>query len=146
MQMEAIEGTGAIVDEPAWALLLSDGLEIEAAKQHWRRITTEMKEREILSPTNVHAIQRLVLSYIVYDRCSREVTETGAVMQPKRGNPKAIARLSPYFTAMREAGSDADRIEADLGISPRRRSGASKVVRSNRRVTGADRFLKPVGK
>jgi P27 family predicted phage terminase small subunit len=144
--MKAVEGTGSIVDEPAWALLLTDELEIDSAKQHWRRVTTEMRERDILSPTNLHAIQRLVLSYVIYDRCSREVAETGAVAKPKRGNPKSIARLSPYFTAMREAGNDAERSEADLGITPRRRSTVTKVSRSTRKATGADTYLRPVAK
>lgn len=143
MSVTPIEGTGAIVVEPDWSLLISDDLELAAAAEHWRRITTEMKERDTLAPSNAHAIQRLVIAYIVFDRCSREVAEHGAVTKPKRGNPKAIARLSPYFTAMREAGSDADRQEQELGLSPRRRAGATPVVKKTRRTTGADSYLKP---
>ncbi|MBB4860636.1 hypothetical protein HNO88_003980 [Novosphingobium chloroacetimidivorans] len=70
-----------------------------------------------------------MLAYIVFDRCSRAVIENGAVLKPKRGNPTAIARLSPYLTAMREADSNAGRQEQELGLSPRRRAGAAKVVR-----------------
>ena len=136
MSVTPIDGTGAIVVEPDWSLLLNDEIELAAAAEHWRRITTEMKERDTLAPANAHAIQRLVLAYIVFDRCSREVADNGAVLKPKRGNPKAIARLSPYFTAMREAGSDADRQEQELGLSPRRRAGAAKVERKARRSTG----------
>lgn len=139
--MHAIEGCGGIVEEPQWPLLLSDELERTAAAEHWRRLTTEMKDRDILAAANAHMIQRLVLAYIVFDRCSREVAETGAVLKPKRGNPKSIARLSPYFTAMREAGSDAAALEAELGISPRRRTGAGKVMKKAQRTTGADAFL-----
>ncbi|HEX8554892.1 MAG TPA: P27 family phage terminase small subunit [Sphingomonas sp.] len=141
--MNLVEGTGAIVAEPSWALLLTDDLEQAAAAEHWRRITTELRDRDLLAPANAHAVQRLVLAYIIYDRCSREVADSGAVLKPKRGNPKAIARLSPYFTAMREAGSDADRQEQELGLSPRRRSGATKVVKRATRRTGADSYLKP---
>lgn len=143
--MNVIEGTGLIVVEPDWSLLLSDPLELATAAEHWRRVTAEMREREILSPANGHAVQRLVLAYVVYDRCAREVADNGAVLKPKRGNPKAIARLSPYFTAMREAASDADRQEQELGISPRRRAGAAKVVKKATRVTGAQRYIKPRG-
>lgn len=143
--MKALDGTGEIATPPAWPLLLSDPIEIDAAEQHWRRVTTEMRERDTLSSANGHAIQRLVLAYVIYDRCAREVAENGAVSKPKRGNPKAIARLSPYFTAMREAGADAERLEAELGMSPRRRSGVGKVVRNVRKATASDRFLKPVG-
>jgi len=142
MNLTPIDGTGAIVPEPSWQLLLTDELELAAASEHWRRITTELKDRDLLAPANAHALQRLVLAYIVFDRCARDVAENGAVTKPKRGNPKAIARLSPYFTAMREAGSDADRQEQELGISPRRRSGAAKVVKKATRRTGADAYLK----
>jgi len=140
--MNVIEGTGLIVSEPDWALLLTDELERAAAADHWRRITGELREREVLSASNAHAIQRLVLAYIVYDRCSREVAESGAVLKPKRGNPKSIARLSPYFTAMREAGSDADRQEQELGISPRRRAGAAKVETKVKRQQAGGGYLK----
>jgi P27 family predicted phage terminase small subunit len=145
--MEAVNGTGLIVPEPDWALLLDDPMEIEAARDHWRRVTTEMRERETLSPTNAHAIRRLVMAYLVFDQCARAVLEQGAVLKPKRGNPKSIARLSPHFTAMREAGNDADRQEQELGLSPRRRGGVAKVEKQKApRRTGADRFLKPVAK
>lgn len=142
MKLSAIDGTGAIVVEPEWPLLLSDDLERAAAAEHWRRITTELRERDLLAPSNAHAIQRLVIAYIVYDRCAREVAESGAVLKPRRGNPKAIARLSPYFTAMREAGADADRQEQELGLAPRRRAGAAKVAKKVSRTTGADAFVK----
>jgi len=142
--MNEVEGCGSIVDEPAWALLLTDAMEIEAAKQYWRRVTTEMRERQTLSPTNGHAIQRLVIAYVVFDRCSREVAENGAVTKPKRGNPQSIARLSPHFAAMRESANDAGTLEAELGLSPRRRTSAGKVERRVQRRTGADNYLKPV--
>lgn len=145
MNLSSIDGTGAIVAEPDWSLLLTDDLELAAAGEHWRRVTIELKDRDLLAPANAHAIQRLVMAYIVYDRCAREVAENGAVLKPKRGNPKAIARLSPYFTAMREAGSDADRQEQELGIAPRRRSGAAKATRKVTRSRGADAYLKNRG-
>ncbi len=142
MTVTPIDGTGIVVPEPDWALLLSDDIELAAASEHWRRITTEMRERDTLAPSNAHAIQRLVIAYIVFDRCSREVAEHGAVMKPKRGSPKAIARLSPHFTAMREASSDADRQEQELGLSPRRRAGAAKVVKKREAKTTGGGYLK----
>lgn len=139
--MNVVPGTGDIVPEPHWRMLLTDDLEVEAAGEHWRRITAEMRERGILSASNGHAIQRLVLAYVIFDRCSREVAEHGAVSKPKRGNPKAIARISPHFTAMREAGSDAERLEAELGLSPRRRAAAAKVEKKARTARAADAYL-----
>jgi P27 family predicted phage terminase small subunit len=144
--MNEVQGCGGIVDEPAWDLLLTDDREIAVARDHWRRVTTEMRERQTLAATNGHAIQRLVLAYVLFDRCSREVAENGAVTQPKRGNPKSIARLSPHFAAMREYATDATSLEAELGISPRRRNGVGKVDRRGQRRAGADQYLKPVAK
>lgn len=141
--MKLVDGTGDICPEPHWRMLLTDELEIDAAGEHWRMITTEMRERGTLSATNAHAIQRLVLSYVLYDRCSREVAEHGAVTKPKRGNTKAIARLSPHFTAMRESASDAASLEAELGLSPRRRNAASKVERKARTARASDSYLRP---
>lgn len=141
--MNVIDGTGEIAEPPSWNFLLTDTLEVQAAEQHWRRITTEMRERETLSASNAHAIQRLVIAYVLFDRCSRVVAEAGAVLKPKRGSPRSISRLSPHFTAMREAGSDAAALEAELGISPRRRSGVGKVAKRGRRATAADSYLKP---
>jgi P27 family predicted phage terminase small subunit len=144
--MNLVENTGEIVPEPHWRLLLTDDLEVEAASEYWRLITTELKERNLLSPANRHALQRLIMAYVSYDRLSRVVAENGAVTKPKRGNSRAIARVSPHFTAMREAGSDAAALEAELGISPRRRSSAAKVERKARAARASDAYLRPVAK
>ncbi|MHA6641338.1 P27 family phage terminase small subunit [Mesorhizobium sp. A623] len=143
--MNVIEGTGAIVVEPDWESLFSDVLEIAAAKEHWRIVTTELKDRQLLAAANGHSIQRLVCAYLMFDRMYREVAESGVVMKPRRGNSKAIARVSPYFTAMREAGSDAATLEAELGISPRRRGSAVKAERKQRKERASDDYLGKAG-
>lgn len=142
--MKAVEGTGAVVSEPAWALILSDELEAAAAAEYWTIITTEMRGRETLSPTNRHAIQRLVLAYIIFDRAAREVVENGIVTRPKRGNARAIARLTPAFGAMRELDTAAANLEAELGLAPRRRAAAGKVQRNGRTQRPSDDYLRPV--
>lgn len=139
--MNVVEGTGLIVAEPHWQMLLTDEIEIEAAADYWRAVTTELRDRNLLAPANRHAIQRLVLAYVIYDRSSRIVAEQGAVTKPKRGNAKAIARLNPHFTAMREAGSDAATLEAELGLAPRRRAAATKVEKKARAARASDEFL-----
>lgn len=144
--MNLVETSGDVVPEPHWSMLLTDDLEQVQASEHWRRITMEMKERTTLSPANGHAIQRLVLAYILYDRCSRDVAENGAVSKPRRGNTKAIARISPWFTAMRESANDAATLEAELGLSPRRRNGVAKIERKARTARAADAYLRPVAK
>lgn len=139
--MNVIEGTGSIVVEPDWQSLFDDDLEIAVAREHWRVITTELRERQLLAPANSHSIQRLVCAYLMFDRMYREVAEHGVVTKPRRGNSKAIARISPHFTAMREAGSDAAALEAELGISPRRRGSVTKIERKQRRERASDGYL-----
>jgi P27 family predicted phage terminase small subunit len=143
--MNVIEGTGAIVVEPDWQSLLTDELEIAAAVEYWRVITTELKDRQLLAAANGHSIQRLICAYLMFDRMYRQVAEHGVVAKPRRGNSKAIARVSPYFTAMREAASDAAVLEAELGISPRRRGAVTKVERKQRRERASDGYLGKAG-
>jgi P27 family predicted phage terminase small subunit len=131
----------SIVAQPNWKLLIPDADEQAVARKHWRRIVDEMREREILSAANGHALQRLVLAYLVYDRCSLMVAADGLVTAPSPDNPKAIARLSIYYKAMREAENTAERLEAQLGLSPGRRSRVGKVTRKRERSAGADAFL-----
>jgi P27 family predicted phage terminase small subunit len=144
--MNVVDGTGEIIPEPDWPSLFSDELDIAAAREYWRSVTGEMRDRQLLAPANAHMLRRLVCSYVVYDRALRQVAEQGAVTKPRRGNAKAIARVSPYFTAMREAGSDATALEAELGLSPRRRSSATKAERKARVARAADAYLKTVPK
>jgi P27 family predicted phage terminase small subunit len=135
----------SIVREPVWDSLLPNASERVVAANHWRRIVGEMTSREILSSSNGHALQRLVLAYIVYDRCSQAVANGGIVDEPNADNPKAIARLSIYYKAMREAENTAERLEAQLGLSPGRRGKVGKVVKNRVRSAGADAFLGPTG-
>ena len=135
----------SIVIEPKWPQLLPDAGERRAAKEHWRSITEEMRERETLSASNQHALQRLVLAYVIYDRCSRIVAQDGMVTAPAADNPKAIARLSIHYKAMREAENTAERLEAQLGLSPGRRGRVGKVAKKRERSAGADAFLGPKG-
>ena len=141
--MDVIEGTGLIVGEPNWSSYLKLATEKAAASEHWRAITSEMRGRNTLSPGNAHAIARLVLTYLMHDRAAADAGKTGAVLKPKRGNPKAIARVSPHYTVMKEAAAAAAAMEAELGISPRRRATVGQVERKTARITGADSYLKP---
>jgi P27 family predicted phage terminase small subunit len=145
MSIVSIDGTGAVVREPDWAKLFSDVLEVDAAREHWRIVTTELRDRQLLAAANGHAVQRLICAYLMHDRMYREVAENGVVTKPRRGNSKAIARISPYFSAMREAASDAATLEAELGISPRRRGSATKVERKQRTARAADAYTSRTG-
>ena len=141
MSVIAIDGTGEIVPEPDWESLFSDVLEVAAAREHWRRVLTELRERQLVSPGNAHALMRLVVCYVIGDRAIREVAENGAVLKPKRGNSRAIARTSPHLTVMREMMSDAAVLEQEFGLSPRRRSAATKVQNVKKAPRAADNYL-----
>lgn len=135
----------AIVAEPDWTALLPDAAERAIAAGHWSRVTGEMKDREILSASNGHALQRLVMAYLVYDRCSKAVAIDGIVIAPAKDNPRAIDRLSIHYKAMREAEGTAERLEAQLGLSPGRRGKVGKVAKKRTTKAGADAFLGPKG-
>jgi P27 family predicted phage terminase small subunit len=145
MSDAADAGKSTDIVEPHWPSLLSDRKERAVAKAHWARLTGEMRASETLSATNGHALQRLVIAYIVYDRCSLLVAKTGVVNEPAADNPKAIARISAYFKAQSDAEKTAERLEAQLGLSPGRRGKVGKVSRKRERSAGADAFLGPRG-
>ncbi len=142
--MDFVDTAGNPVPEPDWSTIFSDVLEVAAAADRWRVIMIELRERLLLTETNSHSVLRLVVAYALYDRAAREVAEHGAVTKPRRGNSKAIPRVSPFFTAMREANSDATALEAELGLSPRRRGDVTKAERKATRARAADNYLKVV--
>lgn len=131
--------------EPDWKTLCEDKSEIAAAKAHWKRIIDEMQTRETLAEANGHSVQRLVLAYLNYDRAAAKVAKLGVVDEPASNNPRAISRLSIHFKAQSEAEKTAERLEAQLGLSPQRRGKVAKVTKKRERSAGADAFLGPKG-
>ncbi|MFD1330516.1 hypothetical protein ACFQ4O_00705 [Methylopila musalis] len=59
MNVTPIEGTGDIVVEPDWTQTFNDPLEIASAREHWRGITTELQDRNLLAPSNAHPNRRV---------------------------------------------------------------------------------------
>lgn len=145
MRKAAARADAGAFPEPKWVALCSDKVEIAAAKAHWARIIGEMRERETLAEANGHSVQRLVLAYLNYDRGAAYVAKLGVVDEPAEGNSRAIARLNVHFKAMSESEKTAERLEAQLGLSPQRRSKVGKVSRKRERSAGADAFLGPKG-
>lgn len=131
--------------EPDWDRLLPAPAERVAASAHWQRVVGEMREREIFAESNSHAVQRLVMAYLVYDRCTTQVAADGLVTEPNKDNAKAIPRLSVYYQAMREAEKTTERLEQQLGLTPGRRAKVGKVTKKRERSAGADAFLGPQG-
>lgn len=139
--MDLVQDTGGIIAEPDWQRILKRRGEREAAAHYWQTIADEMRGRQTLSPANAHAVFRLVLALVIYDRTMIAVARKGAVNEPAKGNTRAIPRINPYFTAMKEAAALIAASEAELGLAPRRRNAVGKVAQP-RRQTGANRYLK----
>jgi len=146
MTLEVIEGGDGVPAEPDWSAILpgrggSVASDRAAAGRYWATTIAELRKAEKLAVVNGHAIQRLVIAYVLYDRAAVHVIKDGAVVAaPKTGTPMH----SPWYTAMRAADRMASEIEAELTITPRRRASGGKVARTRVRPTGADRYLKPV--
>lgn len=142
--MQAIEGGNQIAPEPDWAMTYSDPIDLVMAREHWQQIERALREAGTLAPENAAMMARCVNFRIQYEKAHREVADKGMVIPPKRGSKTAIARPSPWWTAMREAASDLDRIEGELGLPPRRRGSVTKIDRKARARMAADEYLKPV--
>jgi P27 family predicted phage terminase small subunit len=127
---------------PNLGLILDDQAEVDEAMRAWRLVVNSMWESETLTPANAPLIQQLVIFYALYERAVREVATNGAILKPKKGNGRAIARVSPHFTAMCKLSTDALAIESALGLTPRTRGKVTKPARGRSgRRTAADEFL-----
>ena len=143
--MKLVADTGMIVAEPDWVSIFNDELEIAAAREHWRVISDEMRTAQTLTAANAFAMESLVLARILTVRMRRFVVEDGPVAKPKRNNPKAIARVSPYHQAMQDYLRDMVVLEDKLGLSPAHRNKAGKVDRGKKAPRAADRYLRAAG-
>lgn len=141
MTFAVIEGGGA--EEPDWASLFSDELDIAAAHEHWNRIIRELQAAGTLAEDNGDAVRRLVDFRIQYDRASKHVAEHGAILPPKNKRTK-VGQWNPFWSVMRQADKSILIIEAELGLSPVRRGKATKVQRGKKSTRAADAYLKSV--
>lgn len=129
--------------EPDWTTLYKDDIDLKIARDLWRSICSEMREAQTLAVSNGPAIKRLVAFNIEFERQVRSVAEDGAVRAAKRTK---VPQVHPSWTVMKQAAEAAGALEAELGISPRRRSAVAKVQRKAKRATAADEFLKPIAR
>jgi hypothetical protein len=138
MTFEAIDGGDGTPEQPDWCLLFSGADECAAATAHWSTITSAMRAAETLSVANGHAIKRLVVAAIVYDRASAAVGRDGAIRRIR-----GVDRKNPQWMLMKQSAEMCAGIEAELGLPPMRRGRVGKVTRKSRR-TAADGYLRPV--
>ena len=105
------------------------------------RITDVLRTAGTLGPENRHQIQRLIISYIRYDRASIELFTLGTVTETDRNS---LQILNIFQSEMRHADSDATTAEMELGITPRRRGAVAKAKRAETTKRQSDRYLKSV--
>jgi P27 family predicted phage terminase small subunit len=138
MTFEAIDGGDGTPEQPDWCLLFSGADECAAATAHWSTITSAMRAAETLSVANGHAIKRLVIAQIVFDRACAAVARDGAVRRVK-----GVDRRNPQWMLVKQSAEMCAGIEAELGLPPVRRGRVGKVARKASR-SAADNYLKPV--
>ena len=147
MMLETVQGGGLDIEEPDWSLLIPNEGRTKAdsnrswrdyAHREWLRITAELRDAGTLAPTNRHMIQRLIISYVRYDRASIAVFRAGLVAKaPQSG----VAKLQIEHSEMRQADADATTAEMELGITPRRRGSVAKAKRTEKVQRNSDRWL-----
>jgi phage terminase small subunit len=121
---------GAAVErppEPDWRSIYTDDDDLAIASAAWKDVVTEMSAAGTLTVGNGQ-----------YERASRQVAETGAVTKAKRTK---VPQYSPYWIVMRQSDDSIRVAEAELGITPLRRSKAGKVNRVQKAPRAADKFL-----
>lgn len=146
-----IEGGNLDVEEPDWEALIPDlGSEVDGpisfdneklrqmARIEWRRITAALRVAGTLAPENRHQIQRLVLSYIRYDRAAAVLFALGG---PITKSSKGVPMLNQWHVEMRQADADATSAEMELGITPRRRNSVGKVKSRTKEKSKSDDYL-----
>jgi phage terminase small subunit len=139
MTFEAIDGGLNLPEQPDWGLQFDSVEECTAATQYWSKIIEAMRAADTASRANGHAIARLVVFQILYDRASTAVARDGAIRRVK-----GVDRKNPQLMVMRQASEMCSGLEGELGLSPVKRGRAGKVARRARRGTAADEFLRPV--
>lgn len=140
MTFAAIAGGDGAPPEPDWSQIYSDPLDLAFAHEQWGGVVREMGGRGILSVENGHAIQRLVIFRLQFERASRHVAEKGAILPAPRAK---VGQWNPYWSVMTKADEAIRTLEAELGLAPVRRGKAAKVERKARQARAADNYLRP---
>ncbi len=143
MALDVIAGGDGVPPEPNWRAIFGRQADRTAAAEHWKSIVAEVRSAEKLAAANGHAILRLVVAYMTFDRSAKEVMKAGPVMKAAKTK---VPTYNPWWTTMSNAASQAAAIEKELCISPRERNAGGKVARKAQKKTGAAAYLKTVEK
>ncbi|UUL82228.1 P27 family phage terminase small subunit [Sphingomonas qomolangmaensis] len=146
MNVVTLDPQPADLPEPDWQIEFPGQSKLAlatrtTASRYWGTVVRELRGANKLAVANAHAIKRLVLAWMIYDRAALEVARSGPIVPaPKTKTPMH----NPWFTAMTQAGKTAASIEAELTITPRSRDAGGELPAPPRRATPADRFLRPM--
>lgn len=143
MTLDVIDGGDGYPPEPRWAATFGRAADRTAAAEHWKSIVAELRSAEKLAAANGHAILRLVVAYMTFDRSAKEVMKSGPVMKAPKTK---VPTYNPWWTTMSNAASQASALEKELCITPRERNAGGKVAKKTTKKTGAAAYLKPVAK
>lgn len=144
MDLKVTEGGAGMPPEPNWMAMYSDPERADRAASYWADIVAEMKTAGTVAPVNGHSIKRLVIFRVEFDGAAMRVATNGRAKAGRgsKGQPKQV--LSGEWTCMKQAAEVIQGIEAELGLSPRRRKMVGKVQRFQKKHTAATHYLKPV--
>lgn len=133
VEIVAIEGGDGIPPEPNWRTIFGRAADREVASTYWRGIISEMRNADMLAVANAHSIKRLVVAYVTYDQCAKEVLKLGPVIKAKK---TGVPTYNPWWTTMSNAASQAQALEKELCVSPRDRGNGAKVQKKTRQQAG----------
>lgn len=150
MTVTAFPGGSADIEEPDWGLLLPDqstqgkkagidnGPWRAFAHREWLRAVAALRERELLAGENRHAVQRLVIAYVKYDRACAESFRLGMVTAAAKSK---VPMHNICATQMKQASEEATTLEAELCLPPRRRGSATKASKRGKTGSAAEGYL-----
>lgn len=153
-EVTVLPGTEQIIAEPDWEAIYEDATDIASAKEYWIVLTTELRNRSLLSPVNKHSIIRLICAWILFDNAHWQIIRRGgAISRPKSRNKNPnvgskanpIPRVTPEFSVMKDASTLATQLESELGLAPRRREGAAHAFKQTRKERMSNAYLRKTG-
>lgn len=90
------------------------------AKKEWRRVLPALCERGVLSPADMHAVERFCEASGDIAIARAAIAKDGAYVPNRLGELKR----HPGFATLREATAESRRWSAELGLTPASRSRA----------------------
>ena len=143
-ELKIEKGNGALPKEPDWSEVYNDSDKQVGAHQYWVEIVHEMVEAGTISAVNGHAIFRVVAMRIEFDGAQLEIATKGRLITG--GHKKTGAQaVNSNWGCMMKSAEMLMQLEAELGLSPRRRASATKVSRGKKTTAApAASYLKAV--